>query len=128
MLTESPTPTSTTPPTTLHDEEPVIILMVGVVAFGDFACSANLREFWLPSEDLDFKNEEPFTGYVLKSNETHFVILREDPRVVVLRPKKDLTGREYCYLGDYWERHPSAEIPFHVFKYAQACIHRLGRR
>jgi hypothetical protein len=62
------------------------------------------RIFWLPRESLDFKNEDPFTGYVLKVSEDHLVILNDRPRVIVEKHKDTLEDRDFCYPEDHKAR------------------------
>jgi hypothetical protein len=62
------------------------------------------KEFWLPHERLDFKNEAPFTGYVLKASEDHLVILNDKARVIIEKPKDTLEDRDFCYPEDHKAR------------------------
>jgi hypothetical protein len=57
-------------------------------------------DFWLPPERLSFRGEAPFTGYVLRSNDDYFVIMNDNPRVIVEKPKSSLLDRDLCYHDD----------------------------
>jgi hypothetical membrane protein len=61
------------------------------------------RSFWLPRERLVFNNEAPFTGYVIKQNSNYLVIMKDDPRVIIEKPEKELAERNICYqvIRDY---------------------------
>ena len=62
------------------------------------------KTFWLPRERLSFKNEAPFTGYVLKVSEDRLMILNDEPRVVIQKPKAALQDRDFCYPEDHKAR------------------------
>jgi hypothetical protein len=74
---------------------------IGMIAFLFLLqlAPALVGTFWLPRERLVFRNEVPFTGYVLKESEDYLVILRDKPRVVVQKKKTTLDDRDFCYLG-----------------------------
>jgi hypothetical protein len=53
--------------------------------------------FWLPREHLVFANEKTHViGYVLNASDNHFVILNDDPRIIIEKkgPPQD---RDFCY-------------------------------
>jgi hypothetical protein len=54
--------------------------------------------FWLPRERLDFQNEAPFTGYVLKESGDYLVIFKDKPRVIIERKKDSVDDRDFCHL------------------------------
>lgn len=54
-------------------------------------------DLWLAPESLAFSGDVPFTGYVLKSNDDYFVIMKDNPRVIVEKPKSSLFDRALCY-------------------------------
>jgi hypothetical protein len=62
------------------------------------------KDFWLPRERLDFQNEAPFTGYVLKESGDYLVILNDEPRVIVQKDKATLEDRDFCYPEDHKAR------------------------
>jgi hypothetical protein len=62
------------------------------------------EKFWLPRERLIFTNEVPFTGYVLRVSEDRLVILNDDPRIIVQKPKGTLQDRDFCYPKDHKAR------------------------
>jgi hypothetical protein len=55
--------------------------------------------FWLPPEKVTFKDEAPFTGYLLEDSADYLVIFEERRRVLTERPKVDLVRREFCDLS-----------------------------
>jgi hypothetical protein len=78
-----------------------IIVFLALRGFGEqFAA----KTFWLPRERLDFKNEAPFTGYVLKVSQDHLIILNDNPRVIVEKHKDTLEDRDFCYPEDHEAR------------------------
>ena len=73
-----------------------------IAIFASAAIAAD--DFWLPRERLHFTNEAPFTGYVLKSSEDRFVVLSEDSRIIIEKPKATLQDRDFCYSEDHKAR------------------------
>jgi hypothetical protein len=61
-------------------------------------------EFWLPRERLVFKSEAPFTGYVLNTSGDHLVIMHDDLRIIIEKPKATLQDRDLCYPEDHKAR------------------------
>lgn len=59
------------------------------------------QNFWLPRERLVFRNETPFTGYVLRANDDRLVILEDQSRVIVQKVRDALQDRDYCYPSDH---------------------------
>jgi hypothetical protein len=81
--------------------EPIVprrILISVLILWTVYVFSAYIATdaFWLPRERLVFIAEQPFTGYVLRSNDDHFVIMYDDPRVIVEKPKASLSDRDFC--------------------------------
>jgi hypothetical protein len=62
------------------------------------------KDFWLPRERLVFKNERPFTGYVLKVSEDQLIILNDKPRVVIQKDKTTFEDRDFCYPENHKAR------------------------
>jgi hypothetical protein len=66
-----------------------------------FSVSILDTSFWLPGERLVFKGERALSGYVLKTNEDHLIILQDHPRIIIEKPKANLLERELCYPPNY---------------------------
>jgi len=79
----------------------VLLPVTAVLALGATLASKN---FWLPPERLSFQNEAPFTGYVLKASDDHLIILNDNPRIIVEKPKATLQDRDFCYPEDHKAR------------------------
>jgi hypothetical protein len=79
-----------------------IYAFVGLLAY--LVPSLIAKDFWLPRERLDFKNEAPFTGYVLKVSQDHLIIMNDNPRVIVEKHKDTLEDRDFCYTEDHKAR------------------------
>jgi hypothetical protein len=79
----------------------VVVVAIAVVGLGEILGG---KTFWLPRERLVFKNEAPFTGYVLKVSEDQVVILNDEPRVIVEKHKELLEDRDFCYPEDHEAR------------------------
>jgi hypothetical protein len=67
------------------------------------------ENFWLPRERLvfedDFANKKPpLIGYVLKTSGDHFVILNDDPRIIIEKQGR-LRERAFCYPEEGYEEH-----------------------
>lgn len=78
--------------------------VLGVLMLGVLVGPITGGEFWLPRERLMFTGEDAFTGYVLKSDGDHFVVMKDDPRIIIEKPKAALRERNFCYLKVYGER------------------------
>jgi hypothetical protein len=53
--------------------------------------------FWLPRERLVFSaGQQPIIGYVLKTDEGRFVILNDDPRIIIEQRGAPIE-RDFCY-------------------------------
>jgi hypothetical protein len=79
----------------------VVLINVAVSLFGLLAMLGMSGlfgdHFWLPRESLDFADEgTPLIGYVLKTSGDHFVILKDDPRIVIEK-KGPPRNRDFCY-------------------------------
>jgi hypothetical protein len=84
----------------------VIITLVLVAGAQQFAMDTIVsKDFWLPKERLVFASErKPVVGYVLKTGDNHFVILNDDPRIIIEKQGK-LSERDYCYPeGERYEK------------------------
>jgi hypothetical protein len=71
----------------------ILIAAIGIVLVWGMA---SIDAFWLPRERLVFRGQAPFTGYLLKASEEHFVILDDNARIVFEKPKADLLDRTFC--------------------------------
>jgi hypothetical protein len=79
-------------------------LGLAFMAFVVLGATLGDRTFWLPRERLVFKNEEPFTGHVLKVSEDQLMILNDEPRIIIQRNKDALEDRDFCYPEDHKAR------------------------
>lgn len=66
---------------------------------------ASTEDVWLPRERLVFESEEnALIGYVLKTSGDHFIILNDDPRIVIEK-QGPLRRRNLCYpRGEGYEQ------------------------
>jgi hypothetical protein len=71
--------------------------VLGVVMLGALLGPITSVEFWLPPERLMFTGEDAFTGYVLKSDGDHVVVMKDNPRIIIEKPKSALRERNFCY-------------------------------
>jgi hypothetical protein len=84
----------------------IILLIIGVsVAQSVFGRDT----FWLPRERLVFDGERPFTGYVIRVNEDHLVVMNDDPRIIIEKKRNDLHDRAICYPEWYEDEFKEAE-------------------
>ena len=73
----------------------IVFLFVGLIR--TIHPLRNAGDFWLPREHLIFEHEENhLIGYVLKESGDHFVILNDDPRIIIEK-KGPLQDRDFCY-------------------------------
>ena len=58
------------------------------------------QDVWLPRERVDFSSEEDdLIGYVLKTSGDNFIILNDDPRIIIEKKGPPLR-RDLCYPRD----------------------------
>jgi hypothetical protein len=86
-----------------------VILAVGF-SVGIFTATVigpliDTESFWLPRERLVFADapQKPLIGYVLNTSGDHFIILNDDPRIIIEK-KGPLDDRDFCYPEDHKAR------------------------
>lgn len=72
-----------------------VLAIIGLPLFGLIS-----RTPWLPSERVETKASEVFTGFVLKSDDNETVVLRDADRTVLRIASTDLVKRSLCRLPD----------------------------
>lgn len=88
-----------------RQEEPptkplVLAMLICIAVIVWIGPSFVAQEFWLPRERLVFGDGKPLIGYVLKTSGDHFVILNDDPRIII--EKQGTPGeRDFCYPERY---------------------------
>jgi hypothetical protein len=72
--------------------------------------SQQLRQPWIPTEDISLASGQSIVGYVLSKSDDWFVVLQEDNRNISYLPSGQVTNQTVCQLGTISTERPLIDL------------------